>query len=537
MATQAAPGQSATSGGRNQLPIIGILALVSVLSSVLYLAYAWSQGVVGFPLDDAWIHQTYARNLAQTGQLAYLPGQPSAGSTSPAWSFVLSVAYMLGIDFYVWTYLIGCLALAATACLTYRLFLRLGTGGKGLSAALSAGLLCAVEWHLVWASVSGMETILFTALSLGLLEYYFSHIAAVHGPAGEPASVHKEQAIVRAIGIGLLAGVLVLTRPEGLVLAGMVLLAMVGVPWPSTRDEFRLRLVAAGVALAAMAAILSPYVAFNLRTSGTILPNTFYAKQAEYRTELPIWSRLWQVLSPTLVGAQALLVPGFVYSVYYLLSRRQGRRNWPAIVPVVWWLAILGLYAVRLPVNYQHGRYTMPSIPLLILYGVWGTAGMLRPRSSRLWVRVVSRALPTAIAILALLFWWRGATTYRDDVGFIEGEMVAVARWLGGHTAPGDLIAVHDIGAIGYLTDRPLLDLAGLITPEVIPLIADAGQLTDWMAARGAVYAVFFPDFSPTYAQLAADPRFQQVHCADHAWTRQMGHHNLCVYRLLGSED
>jgi hypothetical protein len=533
MATQASPGQSAIAGGRYRLSIVGLVALVSVLSSVLYLVYARSHGVVGFPLDDAWIHQTYARNLAQTGQLAYLPGQPSAGSTSPTWSYILSVAYMLKVDFYLWTYLMGCLALAATACLTYRLFLRLGTKGKGLRAALLAGLLCAVEWHLVWASVSGMETILFTALSLALLEYYFSHIAAVHDPDAEPASVHKEQTIVRAIGIGLVAGVLVLTRPEGVVLAGLVLLGMVGVPWPSTRDEFRLRLVAAGVALAAMAVVLSPYVAFNLRTSGSIFPNTFYAKQAEYRAELPIWTRLWRVLSPTLVGAQALLLPGFVYSVYRLVPQSRERRNWPAILPVVWWLAILGLYALRLPVNYQHGRYTMPSIPLLILYGAWGTAEMIHPHSSHLWVRVLSRSVPAAIAILALLFWWRGASVYRGDVGFIEGEMVAVARWLGEHSAPGDLIAVHDIGAIGYLTDRPLLDLAGLITPEVIPFITDAGQLADWMAGRGAAYAVFFPDFSPTYAQLAADPRFQQLHCADHAWTRAAGHQNLCVYRLV----
>ena len=568
MATHAVADRPAIAGRRYRWSIIGLVAVVSVLSSALYPVYARSHGVVGFPLDDAWIHQTYARNLAQTGQLAYLPGQPSAGSTSPTWSFILSVAYMLEIDFRLWTYLVGCLALATTACLTYRLFLRLpplrpGTvapsqGKRGSSrvgrtwlgewaepkAALLAGLLCAMEWHLVWASVSGMETILFTALSLALLEYYFNHIAAVHvpqasgshGQAGEPTSVHKEQTIVRAIGIGLLAGVLVLTRPEGVVLAGLVLLGMVGVPWPSTRDEFRLRLVAAGVALAAMAAALSPYVAFNLRTSGTIFPNTFYAKQAEYRTELPIWTRLWRVLSPTLVGAQALLLPGFIYSVYYLAARLRERRNWPAVLPVVWWLAILSLYAVRLPVSYQHSRYTMPSIPLLILDGVWGTAQMIRPHSARMWVRILSRAVPAAAAILALLFWWRGASVYRDDVGFIEGEMVAVSRWLGENSAPGDLIAVHDIGAIGYLTDRPLLDLAGLITPEVIPFIADAGQLADWMAARGAAYAVFFPDFSPTYAQLATDPRFQQVHCADHAWTRTAGHHNLCAYRLLGSD-
>ena len=52
---------------------------VAFLSVTGYVLWAYSQGLAGFPLDDAWIHQTYARNLAETGQLAYLPGQPSAG--------------------------------------------------------------------------------------------------------------------------------------------------------------------------------------------------------------------------------------------------------------------------------------------------------------------------------------------------------------------------------------------------------------------------------------------------------------------------
>jgi hypothetical protein len=121
---------------------------------------------------------------------------------------------------------------------------------------------------------------------------------------------------------------------------------------------------------------------------------------------------------------------------------------------------------------------------------------------------------------------------YREDVGFIEAEMVATAHWLNQHTSPEDLIAVHDIGAVGYLTDRPLLDLAGLISPEVIPFIANAEQLADWMIRHEASYAVFFPDFSATYAQLAADPRFQQVTCTDYGWTQAMGHQNLCVYGI-----
>lgn len=61
-----------------------LIPVIALLATGLYIAAAYYGGLRGFPLDDAWIHQTYARNLAQSGQLAYLPGQPSAGSTSPA---------------------------------------------------------------------------------------------------------------------------------------------------------------------------------------------------------------------------------------------------------------------------------------------------------------------------------------------------------------------------------------------------------------------------------------------------------------------
>jgi hypothetical protein len=506
---------------------------VALISVAGYVLWATSQGLAGFPLDDAWIHQTYARNLAETGQLAYLPGQPSAGSTSPAWSFLLSIGYLLGLDFRLWTYLLGALCLAATAWLNYRLFLRLPVLNqrprhlKQRMTALLAGLFCAVEWHLGWAAASGMETILFTALSLALVEYFFSQIAMRQSAEG-PASLQKEQAIVSAVGIGLLGGVLVLTRPEGAVLAGIVIAGLLILPRPADRSEVSSRLVGTGLSLVALAIVLAPYLAFNLRTSGMILPNTFYAKQVEYLVNWPLPVRFWQVLSPTLVGAQVLLVPGFGYAAYLLIRRRE----WPALLPLVWWLALLSVYALRLPVNYQHGRYVMPTIPWLILYGIWGTAEALRPRSPALIVRVVSRGTPVAITLLALLFWGRGALAYCDDVAFIEGEMVAMARWLEENTSPDTIIAVHDIGAVGYLTDRSLLDLAGLITPEVIPFMTDADRLADWMLEHGVGYAVFFPDFSPTYQQL--DTLFQQVHCTDFAWTLAAGHENMCVYLVAG---
>ena len=54
------------------------------------------------------------------------------------------------------------------------------------------------------------------------------------------------------------------------------------------------------------------------------------------------------------------------------------------------------------------------------------------------------------------------------------------------NTPPDALIAAHDIGAVGYFGQRRLLDLAGLVSPEVIPFIRDEAQhcRAGWTSSR-----------------------------------------------------
>ena len=92
--------------------VIGIFLILSAFSVALYVGLSTLDGPAGFPLDDAWIHQTYARSLAESGRLAYLTDQPSAGSTSPLWTLLLSAGYALKIDYRVWTYALGAAMLA-----------------------------------------------------------------------------------------------------------------------------------------------------------------------------------------------------------------------------------------------------------------------------------------------------------------------------------------------------------------------------------------------------------------------------------------
>jgi hypothetical protein len=158
-------------------PWLGLALLVGLF---YLLASAWGFGYLGFPLDDAWIHQTYARNLARSGQLAFTPGVTSAGSTAPLWSVLLSLGYLLRLPYLAWTYGLGLACLGLTGWTVARLGWRLFPRQRRVG--LLAGLFCLLEWHLVWAALSGMETILFVWLSLLLVERY----KAEEGPPGPP---------------------------------------------------------------------------------------------------------------------------------------------------------------------------------------------------------------------------------------------------------------------------------------------------------------------------------------------------------------
>ena len=99
--------------------LLGILAGLSVLG---YLLISQQFYGIGFPLDDSWIHQSYARNLGNHGEWSFILGERSAGATAPLWVLLLAVGYFLNIDPMVWTFLLGWGILWTTAFLCSTLF-------------------------------------------------------------------------------------------------------------------------------------------------------------------------------------------------------------------------------------------------------------------------------------------------------------------------------------------------------------------------------------------------------------------------------
>ncbi len=92
------------------------------------------------------------------------------------------------------------------------------------------------------------------------------------------------------------------------------------------------------------------------------------------------------------------------------------------------------------------------------------------------------------------------------------------------------IIAVHDIGAIGYFGKQRIVDLAGLISPEVIPFIRDEARLSDYLDQQKVDYLVTFPGWYPDLVQ-RAEPIFQ----TQGQFSPLEGGENMRVYRWLGN--
>jgi hypothetical protein len=163
-------------------------------------------------------------------------------------------------------------------------------------------------------------------------------------------------------------------------------------------------------------------------------------------------------------------------------------KNWGAISGAIWVIGYIAIYFTRLPA-YQHGRYIIPALPMLYLWGMLGLLEFVTSAKSNKRVVFLWQVLTIT---LCFVFGFLAARQNAYDVYWIESEMVVTAQWVQKNVLPDALLAVHDIGALGYFVPNPILDLAGLITPEVVPFIRDEAHLAEYLAVESADYVIVF---------------------------------------------
>jgi len=530
---------------RGDWPWLVSLLLIGCLTLGVFAltAHRFTDGQGSVPLDDAWIHFQFARNLARGDGLSFNPGQPTSGSTAPLWTLLLAGVYFAGGRFPIAGQLLSGACFLTTLGTTYALGKRL-TGSRW--AAWLAGVVVATNGRMVWAGLSALETCLFATLSLLATDAHLSDCDT------------RRYRLRTAALFGLAA----LSRPEGYLLFALALadfVVQVGKraggqagKWASgqvgkSASGQVCRLAGRQVLpVVLFAAIVLPYLIFSLHTSGHLLPNTYHAKAVvDFRPDLDFLS----VAARYLVLDNPLLLPFYVLGIGVMLRRAPLLSLWSAGLPLV--------YAFLHAVLYQHGRYLIPLIPCNAVIGVVGLleARRLAARRGWRWASSLPALLPSLVgegrggvgrgrgrglAVLVSLLVvtgtvWRLPTMahlYAWNVDNINEMHVAIGHWIADHTPPDAVLALNDIGAITYIAERPVVDLAGLVTPEVVPLLHAPdrdSRLVALLAERGVRYVIIFPDWFPDLA--ACDDVLEPVHQVTLERNTIAGGETMVVYR------
>ena len=221
----------------------------------MFIATAYA---LRFTVDDAYIAMRYARHLAEGHGLVYNIGERVEGYTSLLWVLILAAARRLGFGMVTASHVIGIALSVLTLILVYRM------AARALPAEATVGrlfpvLFLATSWIYAGWATGGLETALFAFLTVLAVNALQSRVSA-SSPALDWLPL-----------IGLL---LVLTRPEGLLMAGVIGLA-------SLVSDVRLGrrpLLTVTRWLLVFALPLVILEMWRLRYYGEWLPNTFYVK-------------------------------------------------------------------------------------------------------------------------------------------------------------------------------------------------------------------------------------------------------------------
>jgi hypothetical protein len=440
----------------------------------------------GLPLDDSFIHLQFARSLAHGDGLAFRAGRLVPGSTAPLWTAVLSVLFALPGPLLLWLKVLGTALYAAGAVATWALARELDCG-PALAAA--AALLFLLTDAMVWSALSGMEVGLFVALSVGATVV---HLRERRAATGRPSLALA------------LFGLACLARPEGLLLLVLAIVdRMLAAPGIDRRRAVK------GLATGALCAalVLAAFAVFSLVVSGSPLPTTYAVKTDGPRSLLPSGLYLLRVVGvlfrphplPVLLAAGGALV---------LLERLRTPRD-RGLLPALWVAGLPLAYSLydssEAPMMVGNfGRYYFPLVPFVL---VLAALALERPLERLAAAAVPWRAAAVGVLALALLLppiasLATGRERYAANVRNVNDSDVAMSLWIREHLPPSATIAAQDVGAIGFLTPNPLLDLTGIVTPEILPAI----ERTAGASAGGRAGLVrFLEEWRPDYLMLFAD--------------------------------
>ncbi len=497
-----------------------------ILAGVMLLAIAARMIPEPRTIDDAFITFRYSRNLVDGNGFVYNPGSRTLGTTTPLYTLLMAgISLVTGSENFPWFALItNATADAITAVLLSLLLFR---ATQRIALAAIMGTLWAISPMSVTFAIGGMET------SVGILWA----VAAIYAYA-----TYRER------WMAVFAALAILTRIDTIIWVGLLFLHQLYTRWRKTRDVTGgslLRIAPKRLPWASwliFGAILLPWYGFSWAYFGTILSRSLSAKQVAYIVgDLQAATRLIQHIATPFFDYDALGIPGivigmFLYPALAAAGTLYAAKNHPRLVPyLVYPWFYVAIFSLMNPLIFRW--YLAPILPayfLAILLGVWALGSSLAEQFER------SRVLPAAFSIIGLIFilFSLNAWTLNPDHGpdrpapemawhKIELNYRQMGEKLRDEygVTEDTLVAVGDIGAVGFFSRARILDTVGLVTPE----ISDYYPFDKNLLAEGANYAVppaIIHDYQPAYIVLmehfvrlglAVDPLFNAQYAE--VWT------------------
>ncbi len=432
--------------------------------TIALLTFAGRLPFTDMTVEDAFITFRYARNIASGLGFVYNAGEHVLGTTTPLYTLVLAFSAVIGFDIIAVGKAINILADAGTAVIIYWLLRDLGAP----HLAWAGVFLFVLSPLNVLYSAGGMETGLYTFLVLlTLLLASLDHARAT----------------------AIAAAVLVLVRPDGLLAVGAV-----GALWWFQNKP------AAHVVKAVMlfSTLLLPWALFSLWYFGSPIPHSIMAKATTYQTQnLFEWpaafvERLGVANASGALFVLLLSLIGFASAFRPTASRRLR-------VFMVWFLLYMVAYTLARAATFSRWYYS-PVLPLLFVFLCLGIQQVFE------WLlgvaqtkRAVDR-IPRAVYYLGLVPLWLSVTFFtlestwqqtQAELSFQNQIAIPVSNWLLANTPGETTVCLETIGAVGWYTNRTILDEGALVTDSTRIL----NEQTPGMVNVAGILRTFEPEY------------------------------------------
>jgi len=437
-----------------------------IFSCVFYLIfeYIFTNGQMGVPLDDTWIHFQFADNFAKGYFYQYNPGEYTAGTTSPLYVIVLGTMSLIIKNFFLSSVFLSSIFYLLSCIFIYKISLIIFKDTGVLTGLLSASgitpeyislltaLLTAFTGRIVWSALSGMETTMFMFFCILGIYYHIKNLRS------------GKFSFLPPLFFSLAAA----SRPEGYLLFAIYLIDtaanLIKV------KAFKANALKLFFAVMIFAIITFPYLLFSYSVSGHFFPNTFRG-QGGGLSLIPNFNYLRIAL---IYFFRDNFITGSLYIfsvIFYIYNIKKYFRELKLLNLMFLWTLLLPLVMSVLIPNWRHHvRYLIPLLPFVNLIAFYVLFRLIEMDILLRLKQVVlnKKSLLNAIILFSFIYYIVYAVALGRNTDNINSQQVKLAEWVRDNVGRNETIALNDIGAITFINKNRIIDMAGLVTPEIL---------------------------------------------------------------------